>query len=261
MSAKNKILLVEDDAFNFMHVQNFLEAMGFEVMMHPEKEFVDNYEDAISIIQMEPPYIAVLDIQLGDNPKEGLEIGRYILEHYYSPVIFLSGFNTEENLWKSGIMGANGFVVKIGKPIQMEQLKSDITRLKPLAEQAAEKRREGSFFYVKELKEDKALDTGFRKIKILWKDLSFVRTASIPNSVILYLADGRKYLYHKPLTECHTELPPHFLRFSGSEVINCHLLTSQGKGDWTYYINDDYYQVSPTYRTEETRAILKRFFP
>lgn len=260
MSTKLKILLVEDDAINYFDVKNVLEAEGYEVLYHPEKPFLDNYDDAIAVAQAAIPHMAILDIQL-KGPKDGIEIGRFIRENYFSPVIFLSSFNTDENLRRSGIMGADGFVVKLGKPLELRQLKADIKRLLPLAEMADKKRKEGAFFYVKEEGAGKDSGIGFRKIRILWHALSLVRTTANPkNSVVFHLADGRKYLCHKSLTECQLELPLHFIRFSGNEVVNAHLFTSKGKSDWVYFMGDKRYEVTEAFRTAKTLAILKSLF-
>lgn len=260
MAGKIKILLVEDDAYNYLDVQQVLESEGYEVLALPGRSYIDNYNDAIAVAQADIPHIAILDIQIKGD-KDGIEIGQFIRENYYSPVIFLSSFNTDENLRRSGIMGADGFVVKLGKPLELRQLKTDIKRLLPLAEIADKQRKEGRFFYVKEIKEGKDTGAGFRKTRILWNELSFVRTTVLAkNSSVLYLSNGREFLYHKSLTECQTELPPHFIRFSGQEIINAKLFTSQGKSDWVYYIGDKRYEVSEAYRTEKTLAILKSLF-
>lgn len=261
MAAKIKILLVEDEAYSYMHVQNILEAEGYEVLAYPGKPFIDNYEDAVAVTQTDIPHIAILDIDLGKNKKDGIEIGQFIRDTYYSPVIFLSAHNNDENLRRSGMMRADGFVVKLGKPLELQQLKADIKRLLPLAEIADQIRKEGASFYVKELKGSKDTGMGFRRTRILWTELSFVRTTTmVKNSVVIYLSNGREFLYHTSLTECQAELPPHFLRFSGQEIINAKLFTSQGKSDWVYYIDDKRYEVSEAYRTEKTLAILKGLF-
>lgn len=258
--SKIKILLVEDNALTYLDVKEVLEEEGYIVLNHPEKVMIDNYTDAVLVAEGEIPHIAVIDIEIKGD-KDGIEVGQHIRSRYFSPIVFLSSKNTKENLRRTSLMGADGFVVKLGKPYHLEQLKTDISRLLPLAEIANTRRTEGAFFYIKQVDNGKSDDFGFRNIRILWHELQFVRTiAGSKNNVCFALSNKKEYIYHKSMTDTLNELQPYFLRFSGKEIINSNYFNARGKGEWVYYIDNDRFEVSPEYRTEATRVQLNKLY-
>jgi len=261
MSGKKiKILLVEDKTLTYLDVKKVLEEEGYLVLNHPEKVIIDNYADAVLVVEKDIPHIAVIDIEIKGD-RDGIEIGQHIRSRFFSPVIFLSGKNTPENLRRTDLMGAEGFVVKHGKPYELEQLKTDISRLKSLAMLADKRRTEGAFFHIKQVNNEKSNDFGFRKIRILWHELQFVRTiAGSKNNVCFTLSNKKEYMYHKSMNDTIKELPPYLLRFSGREIINSNYFNGRGKGEWVYYIDNDRFEVSPEYRTDATRAQLNKLY-
>lgn len=254
---KIKILLVEDDALNYNRVKDFLEAEGYEVLEHPEIPIIDNYEDAIALCRQHTPHIAILDIII-KGKKDGLEIGQYIIERYHSPVIFLSSYNTDENLRRSGLMGADGFVVKIGKPYELRQLKADIQRLIPLAQEADRERKEGAWFHLRDIN----TNAGFYRIRVRWEDIRTVTTKNAPkNSVIIQTTHGKQYNYHKSLTDFHEELPGFIVRYSNTDSVNACLFNKKGKSEWVYYIDDNRYEIAEAFRNDRILAILRKLHP
>lgn len=256
---KIQILLVEDDAMNYVDIQAILEAESYEVLKHPGKPIIDNYDDAIAACSSRIPHIAILDIIISGE-RSGIDVGRYLREKFGTPVIFLSGHNTDENLDQSGLLGADGFVVKRGKPLDLDQLLADVRRLRKKALLIREDLDVNPSFYIKEVDKTTGKDTGygFRKITIDLHELKIITTTPhFRNSVEFRLKDGRRYVYHKLLTETLAQLPRHFVRISGSTIVNTKMITARGKSDWAFNIGTDEYLVAPSYRTDTALAILK----
>ena len=256
---KIKILLVEDEALNYLDIKQFLEEEGFGVLTLPGKMLIDNYNDALLVCEHEIPHIAILDIQIKGD-KDGLDIATYIRENYYSPVIILSGFDTSENLRRAAIIGIDGFTVKMEKPYNLKQLNANIRLLLPLADAAAKKREESVFLKVKEYYQKQTGDESFSLKRIKLDDLVFIKT--IPgdkNNVLLELKDARKYVSHKSLTYFVAELPFNFIRFTGEKIINTKFIDGKSKkSPWVYYIGQQRFEIAEVYRTDEMKAILNR---
>lgn len=252
-SEKIKILLVEDDAINYRRVKTFLENEGYQVLQQPDVPLLDNYEDALAVCAREVPHIAVLDIQI-KGERDGLQIGAFIRAKYRCPVIFLSGHNNDENLRRTGDLGADGFVVKLGKPLRLTQLRADIQRLIPRALQVANERKEGGWFSLRDL----TGNGGFYNMRLLWKNIYSVTTREAPrNSILIKTLDGKTFVNHQSLTEFMQELPQYIFRYNNSDAINGRLFNRKGKSIWVNFIDNTKYEVSEPFRSEALRRLLE----
>lgn len=255
---KIKFLLVEDEASNFLDIKQFLEDEGYGVLNLPGKMLVDNYDDALLVCEKEIPHIAILDIQIKGN-KDGLDIATYVRENYYSPVIILSGFDTDENLRRAALIGIDGFAVKMEKPYNLKQLKVIIRLLLPLAETAAKRRQENIFLSVKEFTDKQSADAAFTLKRIKLDELVFIKT--IPghkNSLLLELKNAQKFITHTSLKDFSSKLPANFIRFSGDKIINVKFLDGKGKSSWVFYIGQHRFEIADAYRTDGLKALLNK---
>lgn len=255
---KIKILLVEDEALNYLDIKQFLEDEGFAVLNMSGKMLIDNYEDALLVCENEIPHLAILDIQI-KGEKDGLDIATYIRENYYSPVIILSSFDTDENLRRAAIIGIDGFAVKMEKPYNLKQLNAIIRLLLPLAEAAAKRREENIFLSVKEYSDKQTGNDSFSLKRFKLDELMFIKT--IPgnkNNILLELKNGQKYLSHKSLKDFSHELPVNFIRFAGDKIINAKFIDGKGKSPWVYYIGKERFEIAEAYRTDDLKAILNK---
>jgi DNA-binding response OmpR family regulator len=277
---KIKFLLVEDEALNYLDIKQFLEDEGFGVLNLPGKMLIDNYSDALLVCENEIPHIAILDIQI-KGEKDGLDIATYIRENYYSPVIILSGFDTDENLRRAAIIGIDGFAVKMEKPYNLKQLRAIIRLLLPLAQAAAKRRQEVIFLSVKDYSKSAGAEEIFILKRIVFDEIIFLKT--IPgnkNSVLLELKNDKeenlgeadkktrekfaeenykKYITHRSLKEITKALPENFIRFSSDRIINIKFIDGKGKSSWVYYINKKRFEIAETYRTGEVKVILNKY--
>ncbi|MFN4314024.1 MAG: response regulator [Chitinophagaceae bacterium] len=250
---KIKILLVEDDAINYSRVKTFLEKEGYEVLQQPDVPIIDNYDDAVALCARQIPHIAILDIQI-KGERDGLDIGAYIRDNYQCPVIFLSGHNNEENLRRTARIGADGFVVKLGKPLRLVQLKTDLLRLVPRALQVYSERKESGWFYLRDLNSN----GGFYKIRLQWNNIHTITTRDAPrNSILITTIDGKRYVSHQSLSEFMLELPSYIIRYSNSDAVNARLFNRKGKSIWINYIDEKRFEISEPFRNEEIADLLK----
>lgn len=258
---KIKILLVEDDALNYLDVQNFLEDEGYSVITFTGKEMIDNYNDAVAACEEEIPHLAILDIAI-KGKKDGLDIAAYIRENFYSPVIILSGKETEAYLRRASIIGVDGYTAKVEKPHDLKQLHITIRMLLPFIENAAKKREASAFLHVKDFTEKKTGDEFYIKKRFAWADLKIVTTDRAPkNSIVLEMDYDHKYIHRSSLTEFCDMLPNHFIRVSNYETVNVVFFDGKGKADWVYFIGNKKYEIAAAYRTDKTAAILKKYCP
>jgi two-component system, LytTR family, response regulator LytT len=258
---KMNILLVEDDALNYLDVRDFLEDEGYNVMAIPGKEIIDNYDDAVAACETKIPHMAILDIEI-KGKKDGLDIAKYIRDNFYAPVIILSGKNTDAYLHRAGSIGVNGYTAKVGKPYDLKQLHINIRMLLPQAEDAARLREESAFLHVKDFNENKTGEEFYIKRRIAWAALKLITTDRAPkNSVTLEMNDGHKYIYRASLTEFLELLPAFFVRINNFEVVNARFFDGKGKVDWVYFIGNKKYEIAPAYRTEKAVLLLNKLSP
>ncbi len=254
---KLRILLVEDDALNYMDFEEALENEGYEVLSHPDKPIVDNYDDAVEVALAGIPNLAVLDVDIKGD-KDGIDVGLFIRENFGSPVIFLSNLNASNYIDRAGLIGADGYVLKQGKPINLEQLKTDIIRLKHLANSSGTLNREGRLLLLKETTTPVVEALGFRHTRIVWKDLLFINSNSGKNKdyIELVSSNNKRHLCHRSLKDFLTILPKQFVQFNGHQIININQFTHRGRSEWIYYIEENRYEISEAFRNVRTLALL-----
>lgn len=252
-SEKLKILLVEDDSINYKRVKQFLEGLGLEVLQLPGVRYINNYDDAVKMCQVTIPHIAILDISI-KGEKDGIEIGSYIRENFKSPVILLTAHNNDENERRSGLINADGFVVKRGKPFTLEQLKADISRVRPRAIEAAEARKKGAWLNLNKVNSD----LGFRHTRIEWENVHSITTHYAPrNGVIIKMRNGDSYKCRKSLTELNEDTPSYIIKINKYLLLNATLFTSAGKSVWKNYIDENEFEVAEPFRNTKTEAVLR----
>jgi two-component system, response regulator PdtaR len=85
-NSKPKVLILEDEPLSRLNLTELLRSSGFRVTIAAA-----NSEEAIASMRIDPPDIAVLDIQLEDSLLDGIQTARVIKETLDIPIIFLTG--------------------------------------------------------------------------------------------------------------------------------------------------------------------------
>jgi diguanylate cyclase (GGDEF)-like protein/PAS domain S-box-containing protein len=107
-SQRLKILLVEDDEDDFILLQDLLsDIQGTDLAL----EWIDNYEEALQVIQKKQHDVYLFDYWLGKN--NGLELLRIVIANgCKTPVIMLTGHREREKDLEAMLAGAADYLVK-----------------------------------------------------------------------------------------------------------------------------------------------------
>lgn len=107
LMTKMKVLAVDDNRTNLHILQVFLKKLGHEVIL------AENGEEAVKKFEAESPDLVLLDIMM--PVMDGFEAARQIKampRDRWTPVIFLSALNRDENLVEGLDAGADDYLTK-----------------------------------------------------------------------------------------------------------------------------------------------------
>ncbi len=111
MTAKGKILVVDDDRLVLATVTHGLSQAGYEVID------ADNGDDAILLARKHRPELALLDIRM--EGKSGFDVAAYLREYCHIPFMFLSAFSDPDTVAQVAALGAVAYMVK---PLDVGQI-------------------------------------------------------------------------------------------------------------------------------------------
>jgi AraC-like DNA-binding protein len=110
---KKRILVIEDEPFIAVDIQQLLVGEGYDVQI--------NFQDvanALQIIEEWQPHLVVLDIQLNEE-KTGIDIGHFLQQQNKTPFIYITSYSDKLTLEKVKHTRPYGFIVK---PYKSEEL-------------------------------------------------------------------------------------------------------------------------------------------
>jgi len=111
MTAKGKILVVDDDRLVLATLTHGLALAGYEVID------ADNGDDAILLARKHRPELALLDIRM--EGKSGFDVAAYLREYCHIPFMFLSAFSDPDTVAQVAALGAVAYMVK---PLDVGQI-------------------------------------------------------------------------------------------------------------------------------------------
>src|SRR6185312_8466618 len=111
MSAKGKILVVDDDRLVLATVTHGLANAGYEIID------ADNGDDAILLARQHRPDLALLDIRM--EGMSGFDVAAYLRESLQTPFMFLSAFADDDTVAQVKALGAVAYLVK---PLDISQI-------------------------------------------------------------------------------------------------------------------------------------------
>jgi two-component system, LytTR family, response regulator LytT len=261
MTHKKKILLVEDRSLIFNDIAAFLEDKGYVVLRKANNQIVATYEDGVELFHSEHPDLAILDVQL-KSVKDGIELAAYIQQHSNMPIIFMSEFDTFENIERAKQLMPNAFIVKTKKPLDTKQLWAAVNMAVPHIQKTNIK-SPGIFLKVTEIELPIVDETSEEKDPIdketlfNWDDLIYIEAGKQikKNHVLIHTYNRKKgYLYRSSLKQLETELPEHFIRIHDNHIINASKITHR-KLPSKVYIDSNVFDISETYRKEAVEKI------
>lgn len=201
---ETRIGIVEDEIIIADSIRSVLVRMNYLVA-----EPCINYEEAINMLQTDPPHLLLLDINLGDTSKSGIEIGGYIRENMDMPFIFLTANSDAKTVELAKAVKPNAFLVK---PFVQDELYAaiEIAMHNFYSHKAPESPKTSKdFLYVKD---------GTELHKINFDDILYLESDHV--YVCLYTT-ARKYLIRTSLQNYIEQLDKSlFLRIHRSYVVN-----------------------------------------
>lgn len=116
--SKSKVLIVEDHPLTASDLKKALLKLEFEVT-----DVTNSYEDAIASILKDEPHIILMDIDLGEGKKNGIELTRDIQKIKNIPVLYLTAFSDDHTMEEAFETDPVGYLIK---PFKREEVKSTI---------------------------------------------------------------------------------------------------------------------------------------
>ena len=111
MSAKGKILVVDDDRLVLATLTHGLSQAGYDILD------ADNGDDAILLARQHRPDLALLDIRM--EGKSGFDVAEYLRDYCQMPFMFLSAFSDDATVNQVKALGAVAYLVK---PLDVSQI-------------------------------------------------------------------------------------------------------------------------------------------
>lgn len=113
MKKKVSILIVEDEAISVLLLKDGLSAEGFEVCATAATG-----RDAIAAAETRRPDLIIMDVGLAGE-MDGLEASALIRLKCGAPIIFITGYTSEELMVKARDIEPLAF---LSKPVEMDEL-------------------------------------------------------------------------------------------------------------------------------------------
>jgi DNA-binding response OmpR family regulator len=118
MLFNSKILIVEDNPITASDLKKALLKLHFEVT-----DITTSYETTLISINQNEPDIIMMDIDLGDNTPNGIELTNEIHKTKNIPVLYLTAFSDDETMEKAFQTNPVGYLIK---PFRREEVKATI---------------------------------------------------------------------------------------------------------------------------------------
>jgi two-component system, LytTR family, response regulator len=195
-------------------------------------------EEGVAAIEAHEPQLVFLDIEMPH--VSGFDVLERTKHHNYK-VIFTTAY--DQFAVRAFKYSAIDYLLK---PIDIEELKSAVSRLRPMSDHSLEHKLEQLYeaLDIKVNRVDKlAMPMGGGGFEMVpYTDI--IRCESDSNYTTCFLADGRKTTFSKTLGDIEKQLPSSFFyRIHNSHLINLHHIKRMFKSDGGYVIMNDGSQV------------------
>lgn len=105
-SSNIRVMIVEDEGIIALGMKKKLEAWGYEVTA-----ISNSYYDTISKVELNPPDLMLMDINLKGN-IDGVETAKYLKEVHKIPSIFISSNSDDDTKKKVSQVSSIGIIPK-----------------------------------------------------------------------------------------------------------------------------------------------------
>ena len=235
--------MVEDHVATATDIKSELLDMGFKnVVVH------FNCESAIKEIKagIRMPDLAVLDINLGDGRKTGIEMAEFLNSKKIIPIIYLTGEATDENFLSALETYPAQF---LEKPFNSRKLKRSID-LATSTWQNTTQRKSVEFLFVK-----KRIDAYEKKaLKIYTKEVLWLSASH--SYIDMYTESGDHKGVENTLSDFNNAIKfPDFMQVHRSFIINCNKVDSIDFNYKFVTIGDQRIPISDSFRADVKKRI------
>ncbi len=116
---KKRILIVEDQTVISLGLKREITKLGYEVVAT-----ATNYEEALQSIEETTPDIIIMDIHLGNDCKDGIDIADSMrAEGNQTPILYITAYSDEITLSRAAQTNPVGYMTK---PYKNDDLKSSL---------------------------------------------------------------------------------------------------------------------------------------
>ena len=116
-NTKPVVLVVEDDFIIALHIREILKEEGYESIIN-----ISSVEDAIVAIETLNLFLVIIDINLKKD-KDGVDLGRFLLERELIPFIYISSSSDKITLDRVRETRPHAYIVK---PFKTEDIKTTV---------------------------------------------------------------------------------------------------------------------------------------
>jgi len=194
---QKSILLVEDDFLNRRLYKKSLSEIGYAIYE------VKNTAEAKEVLQNESVHLVILDINLGEEDSDGIELAQYIREKHNIPFIYLTAYNNSEVISRAIATTPNSYLTKPFKIVDL------ITSVELAIRQHAEKYRLRPKIIVRE---------GDYNVEISVEDIDYIESEG--NYLMIY-AGKKVYKSRSTIKQFLDNLPADiFIQTHRAYVVN-----------------------------------------
>ena len=111
------VLIVEDDLIHALYIKKILDDNGYDTMSN-----IVTFEDAIMAIEAFTPALVLIDINLNQD-KDGIDIGKYLLEKDNLPFIYITSSSDKATIDRARDTRPSAYMVK---PFKVEDLQATV---------------------------------------------------------------------------------------------------------------------------------------
>lgn len=216
MTAKVRILVVEDEMIIAAKIAMFLEELGYEVAA-----ILPRAEDALAHVETTPPDLALVDVQLLGE-MDGVELATVLRASHQLPVIFLTANTDDATFERAKTAQPYAFLQKPFRKTELRRaLALALQRMENGAETPAEPTAEtpdspGDESYI--LHDRIFVRYQDKMVKLMFDDILHI---AADRSYCRIVTTGKEYLLSVPMKRLEDKLPVSvFQRIHRSHIIN-----------------------------------------
>lgn len=193
------ILLVEDDFLNRRLYRKALCENGYHVLE------AKNAPIAVSLLNTEIIDLAILDINLGENEVDGIQLGEQIKEQYHLPFIYLTAYDNPQVIKRA--IGTSPYLY-LTKPFRNVDLITSVEiAIRQSVNRIAEKAEK--ILIVKD---------GEYHIKVTVENIDYIESEG---NYLLLNVNNKKYKYRSTIKQIIDTLPEHtFIQTHRAFIVN-----------------------------------------